>query len=185
MYLKTRKLSIKGLKNKMPNKKNIKLAEELQEKLDKAKSIIFAEYTGLDANKFSLLRKEIRATGAEISIAKNTLMKRVLKREELNGELSGQICTIFSYDDAISPLKALVEFIKVNELPVVKMGIFEGSLTSAEQIEELSKLPSREELVAQVIGGIKSPLTGLVNVLSEPQRKLVYALSAVAGKKKS
>ncbi len=178
----------------MPNQKNIKLVEELQEKLSKAKSVVFAEYTGLSANKLNLLRKEVRATGAEISIAKNTLMKRILDTgslnsdkdsEKLEGELSGQICTIFSYEDAISPLKTLVEFAKANELPVVKMGIFDGVLTSASQIEELSKLPSREELIAQVIGGLKSPLTGLVNVLGGPQRKLVYALSAIAENKKN
>ena len=169
----------------MPSEKNIKLVEELQEKLSKAKSVVFAEYTGLDANKLNSLRKEIRAEGAEISIAKNTLMKRILGREDLEEKLSGQICTIFSYEDAIAPLKKLVEFAKANELPVVKLGIFDGVLTSANQIEALSKLPSREELIAQVIGGLKSPLTGLVNVLGGPQRKLVYTLSAIAEKKEA
>jgi large subunit ribosomal protein L10 len=169
----------------MPNQKNIKLVEELQEKLSKAKSVVFAEYSGLDANKLNSLRKEIRETGAEISIAKNTLMKKVLERDDLEEELSGQICTIFSYEDAISPLKKLVEFVKNNELPVVKLGIIDGVLTSASQIVELSKLPSREELIAQIVGGLKSPLSGIVNVLSGPQRKLVYALSAIAEKKKA
>jgi large subunit ribosomal protein L10 len=169
----------------MPNQKNIKLVEELQEKLSKAKSVVFAEYTGLSANKLNSLRKELRETGSEVSIAKNTLIKRVLGKKDLADKLSGQICTIFSYEDAVSPLKKLVEFVKTNELPIVKMGIFDGILTSANQIVELSKLPSRGELIAQIIGSFKSPLTGVVNVLSGPQRKLVYALSAIAEKKKA
>ena len=167
----------------MPNQKNIKLVEDLSKKVAEAKSIVFAEYSGLDANTFNELRQAIRETGAEVTIAKNTLMKLALNREDAEALLEGQLCAIFSYEDAYAPLKTLMEFIKAHKLPVVKAGIFEEGILSAERLVELSKLPSREELIAQVIGGLKAPLRGLTNVLSGPQRKLVYALSAIADKK--
>lgn len=167
----------------MPKQKNIEIVEALQEKLDKAKSVLFAEYTGLDANKMNELRKEIRAEGAEITIAKNTLMKLALPKKEIGEKLNGQVMTVFSYEDAVSPLKRLVDFAKEHETPSLKIGLFEGKVTTAEKLAELSQLPSKEELLARVVGGLKSPISGIVNVLGGTQRNFVYALSAIAEKK--
>jgi large subunit ribosomal protein L10 len=167
----------------MPKQKNIEIVEALQKKLDKAKSVLFAEYTGLDANKMNELRKEIRAEGAEITIAKNTLMKLALPKKEIGEKLNGQVMTVFSYEDAVSPLKRLVDFAKEHETPSLKIGLFEGKVTTAEKLAELSQLPSKEELLARVVGGLKSPISGIVNVLGGTQRNFVYALSAIAEKK--
>ena len=193
-------------KENMPKETNKQTVKTLKEKLAEAKSVIFAEYTGLDANRMNELRKQIRAEGAELNISKNTLMKIALSekdedarkqsqekgsakaaKQNHNGDISerlkGQMMALFSYEDAVTPLRKLVEFAKEHETPSVKIGLFEGDVITAEKILELSELPSREELLAKVVGGLKSPLTGIVGVLGGTQRNFVYALSAIAEKR--
>jgi len=184
----------------MPNIKNKETVVKLKEKLEDAKSVIFADYTGLNANRLNELRKQVKAEGAELSITKNTLMKLALlektshsgKKEKktaggkmlnnLTKQLKGQVIALFSYEDAIAPLKKLAAFAKTYEVPVVIVGIFEGKIVSAVEIAELSNLPSKEELLARFVGGLKAPLRGIVNVFGGTQRNFVYALSAIAEK---
>ena len=172
----------------MPNKKNIDSVKNLREKVAKAKSIIFADFKGLSSNHTNDLRQQMSDQGAEVSVTKNTLLKIALKEEnkEVEGaaeHLKGNTVAIFSYTDAIAPLKPLVEFAKKFELPKIKAAIIDGKLTTAEQVDVISKLPSREQLISQFVGGLKSPLSGIVNVFQGNQRKLVYALKAIADKK--
>lgn len=172
----------------MPNEKNIQNVKELREKVANAKSMVFAEYHGLGANLMNELRATVRETGAEISIAKNTLLKLALKEENVDDpkteeQLKGPMATIFSYEDAIAPIKALTDFIEKHELPTIKSGIIDGKFATASEINILSKLPSKEELLARVVGGLKSPITGFVNVLGGPQRGLVTVLKAISEKK--
>lgn len=175
----------------MPNQKNKDTLDTIKEKVAKAKSVIFAEYHGLSSNQVNELRSKIKESGAELSVAKNTLLKIALKEnfsekagvENVEKELKGPVATIFAYEDAIAPIKVLTQFAKTLELPRIKGGIIDGEFASAEKIGILSNLPSREELLAKLVGVLKSPLFGFVNVLGGNQRKLVYALSAIAEKK--
>lgn len=172
----------------MPNSKNTEIVKNLKEKTAKAKSVIFTEYAELSVNQMSKLRERIKDTDSELVVAKNTLLNIALKDSpHANAAdketLKGPVATIFSYEDSLAPIKTLAEFIKEFKLPIIKGGILEGKETSAEQITLLSKLPGKEQLVAQIIGNLKSPLSGIVNVLKGSQRKLVYALSAIVDKK--
>lgn len=171
----------------MPNETNKKLVAELSQKVADAKSIVFAEYHGLDANQISDLRKQLRESGSEMTVAKNTLVKLALKENGHNGELEkeleGPVATFFGNEDAIAPIKILSDFAKNFELPKIKIGLVDGKVTNASELEVLSNLPSREELLARIVGGLKSPITGIVNVLGGSQRNLVTVLSAVADKK--
>lgn len=172
----------------MPNDKNIQKVEELKQKLSESNSVIFAEYHGLDANKVNELRAKIKEAGAEMTVAKNTLMKIALKKsktgnKELEKELKGPLAVFFSYEDSIAPLKAISEFVKTFELPKVISGIVDGEYLNSERIEILSNIPSKEELVARLVSSLKSPLYGIANLLSGTQKNLVYALSAIAEEK--
>lgn len=172
----------------MPNLKKTESVKNLREKVSKAKSIIFADFKGLNSNSTNELRQQMRDKNAEVSVSKNTLLKIALKEEKapvdkLEEHLKGNTVAIFSYNDAISPLKPLVEFSKKFELPKIKAAIIDGVFASAEQVDTISKLPSREQLIAQVIGTMKSPLSGFVNVLSGSKRKFVYAIKAIAESK--
>lgn len=175
--------------NFMPNQINKDIVKELKDKVAKAKSVTFTDYIGLSANKVNDLRRELENNGSEMIVAKNTLLRNALKEEgvkdadKLAEHLKGPTAAIFSYNDAVSPLKTIYSFIKNFELPKVKVGLFDGVLTSAEQVEEISKLPSKEVLIAQLLGALKSPLNGTVQVFSGVQRKFVYAVKAIADKK--
>lgn len=172
----------------MPNEKNIKKVEKLKEKLTKSSSVIFAEYHGLDANKVNELRSKVKSAGAEMTIAKNTLMKIALKEsktgnKELEKELKGPLAVFFAYENSLAPLKAISEFVKMFELPKIISGIVDGEYLNAEKLNILSNIPSKDELIAKLIGTLKSPISGLANVLSGTQKNLIYALSAVAEQK--
>lgn len=172
----------------MPNKKNLEQVKMLREKIQKAKSVVFVDYQGLSSNKANEFRDKISEQNADVTIARNTLFKIALTEEGYNTEkltegLDGQNAAIFAYEDAVSPLKAIVDFAKKLELPKLKVGFIDGIFADAAKLQILSDLPSKEQLLAQVVGGLKSPLSGFVNVLGGPQRNLVYALNAIKEKK--
>lgn len=162
--------------------KKEKIIEELSQKIERAKSMVFTDYKGLTHKQMEELKKGLKKADAELVVAKNTLIKRALKTEK---ELSGQTATLFSFSDPIAPLKELSKMIKSLKLPVVKFGIFEGKEISAEEVLKLATLPTREVLLAQIVGGLKSPIFGLHRALSWNIRKLVMTLKAVETKKTS
>lgn len=172
----------------MPNAKNIQIVSELKEKVKNAKSIVFADYRGLKADDINTLRSKIRENDAEVVVAKNTLLKAALKEENvkvdlLEKDLKGPTTAIFSYKDPVSPIKILVEFAKKLELPKIKSAVIEGVYADSAKVEEVSNIPSKEILISRMIGGLKSPLSGLTNTLSGVQRKFVYAINAIKNNK--
>ncbi|MFC1621856.1 50S ribosomal protein L10 [Patescibacteria group bacterium] len=167
----------------MPNIQKQEKVKELREKIGKAKSIIFADYQGIRVNDLNEFRQKIKDNGGEISVSKNTLMKIALKEEGVDyKELDGPIAVIFGYEDAISPIKTIYEYVKKLELPKVKAAFIDGVYTAVEKVEEISQLPSKEELLARVVGSLNTPISGIVNVLGGTRRNLVTVLSAVADK---
>ena len=169
----------------MPNQKNQNLVEDIKTKVSKAKSITFVDYLGLKVNDINDFRQKMTDEEAESVIAKNTLMKLALKEEgiqspEIDEQLKGPTAAIFSYKDPVAYLKPLFEFAKKMELPKIKFAVIEGIYTEADKLETISQLPSKEQLLAQVVGGLKSPLSGFVNVLGGTQRKLVTVLFRIA-----
>jgi large subunit ribosomal protein L10 len=172
----------------MPNNKNVEIVEQLKDKLEKSKSVVFVDYQGLSASDVSALRSKISETGAEMAVAKNTLLEVALNEAKLDADkaqeaLKGPTAAVFGYEDSVGPIKALFEFAKKLELPKIKSGFVDGLYTSFEQIEVLSKLPSREQLLGTVVSALNSPVAGFVNVLGGVPRKFVYAISAIAEKK--
>ena len=173
----------------MPNTLKKEAVKNLRSKLSKAKSLILTDFTGLNANQSNDLRKKIANSGGEVLIAKNSLIKIALKEEkieskELNNDFEGQTATIIAYEDAVAPIKVLFEFIRTLEVPKIKSALIDGVYNTKQMVEVLSKLPSRTELLTKVVTSLKSPLAGIVNVLSGPQRKLVYVMQAISEKKK-
>ncbi len=174
----------------MPNQKNIDTVEKLKTNVSKAKSIVFADYHGLTAQSITELRAKLGEVDSEASVGKNTLVKIALKENNyddpnMENFMKGPTLTVFSYEDPVAGVKALFEFSSSHEdLPNVKAGIIDGRFTNLSDLKTLSNLPSRDELIAKVVGGMKSPLFGIVNTLGGVQRNFVYVLSAVAEKKK-
>lgn len=168
----------------MPSQHNQDQVKVIKDKLEKAKSVVLADYAGLSVNLQQELRAKVVEAGGELTVAKNTLLKIAAKElkypvEDLTDSFTGPTITLFSYEDPIAPLKALAEFAKDNELPSIKAGYLNKEPLSKDQVNELAKLPSKVELIAKTVGTIKAPLTGIVNVLSGNLRNLVFALKAI------
>src|SRR5690606_28023028 len=166
----------------MPTKQKIATVEHLTQQMQEAKAVVFTDYRGLTVNQIQELRKELAKHDASIEVTKNSLMSIAAKnadREVDTQTVQGPTATLFAFGDEVAPLKALVDFAKERELPTVKAGFLGAMHLSAQQVNSLAALPSRDVLIAKAVGSIKSPLNGLVNVLQGNTRGLVYALAAI------
>jgi len=173
----------------MPNEKNKELVKTLKDKFSKAKSVVFTDYIGIKSQDANVLRQKIKESDAEMFVAKNTLIKVAMQENksksmsEAEKDLEGSTAVVFSFSDPIAPIKAIFEFTKKLEFPKIKSAIIDGHYMSADRIAVIKNLPSKEQLLGQVVSGLKSPLSGFVGVIGGVQRKFVYAINAIAQKK--
>ena len=114
-------------------------------------------------------------------VAKNTLTKIAANERDVVGldeSLVGPTALVFAWEDPAQPAKVLRDFARTSGILSIKSGVMDGEVLTAEQIGEIADLPSRDELIGRVVGGISAPLFGLVNVMSGPARSLAYVLQA-------
>lgn len=163
----------------MPSQSKKDRLEVLKEKLEKSRAFAIVDYEGTNVADQVELRSKLKEAGAEFFVSKNTLIKLALENEELAAVLEGMNALVFSYDDQVGAFKQLVDFQEEKEKLTLKKGWMEDRVLSTEQIIELSKLPSKDELIGQLLARLQSPASGLVNVLKAGQRDLVYVLKAI------
>ncbi len=159
---------------------------ELIEKLSQAKGVVLANHQGINVNKINELRSQLRQSGVELKVVKNTLAKRAADQlgiAELHQYLEGPTVLAISVTDPVAPAKSVSEFAKANKALEIKAGLVEGKVISMDGVQALADLPSREVLIAQVVGTMAAPLSGFLNVLQGPIRKFGYALEAVRKQK--
>jgi large subunit ribosomal protein L10 len=162
------------------------LVSGLADKLLSACAGVLVSYKGINVEKDTALRKELREAGIDYTVVKNTLLRRAVAMaslNELSSVLEGTTALAVSREDCVLAAKILCKFAENNDFYKIKMGFVEGKVVSTNEVQNLAKLPSKEILVAQVLCGLNSPIIGLVSVLSGTMRGLVVALSAVAKKK--
>ena len=160
----------------MPSQKNIKIVKELNEKLNQAKSVVLADYKGLNVSQMTELRQKIKEVGGELKVIKNTLLQLGFEKLE---ELTGPTAILFSYNDEIAPIKALYEFFEKNDLPKIKIGFFDKELIEKDRIIALAQLPSQAQLHGRLIGVLNSPIYGLIYVLRGNLASLINILKAI------
>lgn len=184
--------------------KKEKIVAEFAEKVGKAKALVFTNYQGMTHKQLEELKKALKALNAELAVTKNTLLKRALEIGNLpargwsafGGKLDlpageagignsfeGPTATLFSYGDPVAAIKELAKSIKALTPSRIKFAIFEGKIIAEQDIIRISTLPSREVLIAQVVGGMKTPLFGLHRALSWNLQKFVLTLRAVEQRK--
>ena len=169
---------------KQPHQSKQSAVKVLQDKISQAKSAVIVDYQGLTVKEKTTLLQKMKSTGGEFLVAKNSLMDIAFgKKSELKKSFSGMNAILFSYDDPVTALKELMAFHKTTEKLVVKQGVMEDKVLSEAEVVSLSKLPSKNELIATLISRLQGPAYGLVNVLNAGPRNLVYALQAIANKK--
>lgn len=169
----------------MPSQKNIHALAEVKHGLETAKAVILANYAGLSVSDQTALRAKIAAAGGEFMVAKNNLLKIALTEKlgtlpaEVEAVLNGPTAVIFAQTDAVAATKAITEFAKDKNLPEVKIGLMADKVLSVKDIEVLSKLPSREQLLASLLAQLQAPAQALVRQIAAPAQLLVYALDAI------
>jgi large subunit ribosomal protein L10 len=165
----------------------VRVIESLTAKL-RAGSAVLVDYQGMDVARSTVLRRRSRESGVDFVVAKNTLTRRAADEagvEGLSEFLVGPTALAFS-EDPVASAKLMAEFADQVESFALKGGLLEGGRVLDEtEVVALSKLPGREQLLAQIVGGISSPLAGLVTVLNNTIQGLVVALGQIAEQKQS
>jgi large subunit ribosomal protein L10 len=163
------------------------IVAEIKTKLENSSAAVLTDYRGLNVAQVTELRKRMREAGVEYKVLKNTMIRfaaHELGLEGLDPYLEGPTAVAFSADP-VAPAKIIYDFAKANKALEVKVGVLEGKVIEAAQVKALADLPSREELLAKVVGGMQAPLYGMVSVLSGTLRSFVYALEAVRKQKEA
>lgn len=164
------------------------IVEELKDRFSKASSAILVDYKGLNVQEATELRNNFRQANVDYKVYKNTLTEIAAKEigiEEIIPFLEGPTAIAFSDDDPVSPAKILTEAIKKYKKMEFKVGVVDGKVIDVDGIKDLAELPSREELIAKMLGSMNAPITNLVGVLSGPARALVYALNTIKDEKEA
>lgn len=172
----------------MARPEKIQKVETLAEIFNNSRSVVLNDFTGLDVEKISELRRLCREAGVQYLVVKNTLAKRSVKgtpAEGLDDQFEGPTALAIGRESENISAKIIATFAKEHEAPKFKAALVDGEIIDATGVLELSKLPSREELLAMALAGIKSPGNGLVSVLQGTLRNLLYAVNAIIDKKKS
>lgn len=161
---------------------------EMKDKLSRSKGLVLADYRGISVALDTKLRRKMREAGVEYRVTKNSYTRiaaQELGIEGMDEYLVGPIAVAISYEDAIAPAKILAEFAKENKVLDLKAGLLDGKVIDANSVKNLASLPSREVLLAKLMGSMNAPLTGFVNVAQGTITGFVRALDAVRAQKES
>jgi large subunit ribosomal protein L10 len=165
-----------------------KVVVELHELLKGTKLAVLAGYTGMNVEKMNVLRNNLRKSGTEFRVLKNTLFEiasRGTDFSKFEEYIKGPLAIALNRGDVVGPAKLLVEFAKKNAELEIIAGILDGKLISKQQISALAELPSKEVLVGKLLSVMVGVQASLVNVLSGVPRSFICALNAYRTKKES
>jgi large subunit ribosomal protein L10 len=161
------------------------MVSEVSAKLAGAQSVIVAEYRGLDVERVTQLRAKARKSGLYLKVLKNTLARRAVQGtpfEQLTDQLTGPLIYGISADP-VTGAKVLSEFAKDNEFFKIRAGAMPNTMMSAKDVKALALLPSRNELLAMLMGTMQAPVTKLARTMNEVPGKFARALAAVRDQK--
>jgi large subunit ribosomal protein L10 len=158
----------------------------LTEKLKRAKVAVLTDYRGLTVSQIQDLRGKLRTGDVEYRVIKNTLARRAAAAagvSDLEKELDGPVAIAFGYDDLSVPSKLINDWVRTTRLKLdVKGGLVEGRVFTPDQVRQLADLPSRESLIAQLMGTLQSPVGQLVGIMQTPLQQLLGVLDAYKNK---
>ena len=158
---------------------------EVSEQVSTAQAIIVAEYRGLQVGEMTELRAQARKSGVYLRVLKNTLVRRAVEGTPFSGlanEMVGPLVFGIS-SDPVSAAKVLSDFAKANEKFIIKAGAMPNQVMDVKAVQALASLPSREELLAKLLGTMQAPVAKFVRTLNEVPTKFVRGLAAVRDQK--
>jgi len=154
----------------------------------KALSAVAAEYRGLSVTQLTALRKQARETGVYVRVVKNTLARKAVEGTEfacMQEGLVGPLIIAFSLEDPGAAARLISEFAKGNDKLVAKLVAVGGKAYGASELERLSKLPTRDQAIAILMGTMKAPVEKFVRTLAEPTAKMVRTVAAIRDQKQA
>lgn len=160
----------------------------IKSQIEKAKVAIVTDYTGLSVSEITDLRRRLQKENGDYTVAKNTLTKLAIKDTEfeaLSEFMVGSSAIAFGFEDQVSPAKILAKFAKETKKTEIKGAVLDGKVLNIEEVKELAKLPSKEELYAKILGSINSPASGITNCVAGVMRSLTIAMDGVRKQKES
>ena len=168
----------------MPTKQKAQIIDKISVKFKEANGIYITKYTGMNVSQATDLRKQFRESDVEYLVTKNTLTKIAAKNAGHEGKfediLEGQIAIAYSNDDPTSPARIIKNFTNGNKDCLEVVGLFfEGEVFEPEKYKELANLPSREELLAKLVGGLSQPMTQLAATLNGAMSKLAATIDSL------
>ena len=161
------------MSNNLEAKKQV--VASIVEKFQKAQSIVFVDYRGLNAEETTNMRAECRKAGVEYLVLKNTMIERAaeeLNVTDLKAHLEGPTAVAFSMNDPASAAKIMLKYAKDTKKLSVKCGFLEGAVVGEDVVQSLSELPSREVLIAKIMGSLNAPVTNFVYAVEAVRKKL-------------
>jgi len=157
--------------------------------MQSSQAVILTEYRGLTVPQIGDIRSKLKEGGNDFSVVKNTLLKKAatelsITDAGLDGALSGPTAAIFATGDPVAAAKTVTDYIAANRNTPLKIkgGVVGGKFATAAQIDQLSKIPSREVLISQMLGSFNAPITGLVGTLNGIVSNFVFTLQAIVDK---
>ena len=176
-----------GVENlKLSEKKSI--VETLHGKLEKTAVVILTDHKGLDVEAVTILRRELRKVDGQYQVVKNTLLRKASENTDayvIEEYFKGPSAIAFSYDDPIAPAKVLVKFAESNKNLEIKVGVMNGKVIDYAQVKALASMPSRDQLLGQVLSVMNAVPTSFVRVLSGVPGAFVNLLQAIKKEKES
>jgi len=162
------------------------LVAQLSEKIKDAKALYYTDFTGLNVKRMTELRRRLRKAGIEYVVIKNTLALRAVSGTGLDGDrLRGPTGVVIGNDPVVAA-KVLSDFARENEQkPGVKGGLLEGRRIDTAQVKQLATLPPREQMLAQLAGGLQAPLAAFVGALNGLLYTFAGALEALRAQRES
>ncbi|MBI4180929.1 MAG: 50S ribosomal protein L10 [Chloroflexi bacterium] len=168
--------------SKESREKKTQIIDKLQESFAKSSVSILTDYRGLSTTEMTKLRRRLQESGIEYKVVKNTLARFATERagkNDLTSSIEGPIAVAFGYDDITAPARVLTSYIRDSQASLsIKGGILGDRLLTSEEVMTLATLPSREILIAKVLGQIQSPISALLNCLNNPLRGFIGVLQA-------
>jgi len=170
-------------------KKKVELVDVFAERLEKSKAAVFTDYKGLTVEEINEVRNNLRDQGIEFKVIKNTLFGLAVKKAKLDinpDDLVGHpVAVAFGYEDEVAPAKVVFNFAKNHEQLEIIGGILEGKNIDAQAVKSLAQMPSREELLAKMIGSMNAPVSNFVGVMHASLRNVVGVMNAIREQKEA
>ncbi len=160
--------------------------EDFRERLQDSPAIFLTDFSGLDVKSMTLLRDELRKSGAEYMVVKNRLVRLAMEDldlPDLSEWLTGPTGVVIGREGPVEAAKAVSDFARTHDSrPAFKVAVLDKSVLAPEQIERLAKLPPREQLLAMVAGALEAPLAAMAGVLTAKLTEMVGLLEALKEK---